>query len=69
MLNSIVKAARNGRLVVRTCTDKATNQQVDVLCIEDGDMLRPVGKLYPAMGDALAELLPPGGHGVERILH
>ncbi len=69
MLNSIVAAAKNGRLVVKKCIDQATNQQVDVLCIETDDFCTPVGKLYPDAGDALSDVYAPGGHSVERILH
>jgi hypothetical protein len=69
MLSLILEAAKQGRLTVKTCTDRATNQQVDILCVETGNALHPVGKLYPDFSDANADVFPPREHGDYRILH
>jgi hypothetical protein len=70
MLNEILEAAKAGRLIVKTCIDQATNEQVEVLCIDTGNKVRPVGKLYPDFDYARADVLPPEGHSVDdRLLH
>ncbi len=69
MLKEIEKAATEGKLTTITCRDKVTNEEVEILCLEISGGLKPIGRLYPDVDYAMADVHTPGGFVEERILH
>ncbi len=73
MIDYITKAAVLGTLTTVTCIDRATKEEVEVLCVKIDGGLQPIGRLYPDTDHAMSDVSPPGGHSEERnekrILH
>jgi len=69
MIDTITKAAMLGQLTTVTCIDKATNEEVEILCIKIDGGLKPIGRIYPDSDYAMADVSSPGGHSEERTLH
>ena len=69
MIETITKAAVLGQLTTVTCTDKVTNEEVEILCIRIDGGLKPVARIYPDADYALADVNSPGGHSEQRTLH
>jgi hypothetical protein len=69
MIEILEKAAQEGQLTTVTCRDKATNEDVQVLCIKIPGGLKPIGRLYPDVDQAMADVSSPGGYSDQRILH
>lgn len=68
-IDTITKAAVLGQLTTVTCRDRATNEEVDVLCVKIGGGLKPIGRIYPDSDYAMADVNSPGGHSEQRTLH
>ena len=56
-LNTIVRAAKNGHLVLIECTDVKTGQPVFTLGAYDGQALIPLAKMFDS--NPYEELIPP----------
>ena len=56
-LNTIVRAAKNGHLMLIECTDVKTGQPVFTLGAYDGQALIPFAKMFD--GNPYEELIPP----------
>ncbi len=69
MIETIEKAAVEGKLTTVRCKDKVTNEEVDILCLEIPGGLKPIGRLYPDVDYAMADVTSPGGYSDKRILH
>ena len=69
MIETLEKAIQEGQLTTVTCQDKATGEDVQVLCIQIPGGLKPIGRLYPDVDYAMADVSTPGGHSDKRVLH
>jgi hypothetical protein len=69
MIDTITRAAAEGQLTTVTCRDKATNEEVEILCIKIDGGLKPIGRIYPDADYAMADVSSPGGHSEQRTLH
>lgn len=69
MIETLEKAVSEGQLTMQTCRDKATGEDVQVLCIETPGGLKPIGRLYTDVDYAMADVTPPGGYSDKRVLH
>ena len=67
MIETIEKAATEGQLTTVKCRDKVTDEEVDILCLRLPDGLMPIGRLYPDVDYAMADVTAPGGHSDKRI--
>jgi hypothetical protein len=69
MIETIKKAASEGKLTTVKCKDKVTDEEVEILCLKLPGGLQPIGRLYHSTGDAMADVSSPGGYSDKRILH
>lgn len=69
MIETIEKAATEGKLTTVTCRDKVTDEEVEILCLEIPGGLKPIGRLYHDVDYAMADVSTPGGFSDKRILH
>lgn len=69
MIETIEKAATEGKLTTVRCRDKVTDEEVEILCLKIPGGLKPIGRLYPDVDYAMADVTSPGGYSDKRILH
>jgi hypothetical protein len=65
------EAAIAGQLETVVCRDKATHEDVEVLCLRIDGGLRPIARFYPDVDYANADVTVAEGHnaGKLKLLH
>ena len=71
MIEKLMKAYVAGKLTTVMCRDKATHENVEILCLRVNGGLRPLARFYPDVDYANADVTVVEGHSESRskLLH